>query len=185
MSVYRGDHTKGEIEILEEREIFRNQYATLNNDKVRFPSGTTGEYLRFRWNAPYGVMVFARDAEGSLLLIRNFRHENRAWHWEIPKGFGEQSLAPLACAQRELKEETGYTAQGWRLFRTFQHAEHNTYLYECTVKTQSQIAAEQSEAIAGCRLFSKRDCKDLLLDDRQVTDPTTLFLMAYLQLAEV
>ena len=78
MGVYKGDSRKGEIEILEEREVFRNRYATLNNDTVLFPSGTTGEYLRFRWNAPYGVMVFARNPNGDLLLIRNFRHETRA-----------------------------------------------------------------------------------------------------------
>ena len=185
MGVYKGDSRKGEIEILEEREVFRNRYATLNNDTVLFPSGTTGEYLRFRWNAPYGVMVFARNPNGDLLLIRNFRHDTRAWHWEIPKGFGMENVSPQACAQKELEEETGYSAQNWRLFRTFQHAEHTTYLFECTTQALANTAKEHSEAITGCRFFSKNECKQMMMDDTAVTDATTLFLMAYVQLADV
>ncbi|WP_417536716.1 NUDIX hydrolase [Methylophaga sp.] len=184
MVFYKGNCRKGEIEILEEREVFKNRFATLNNDLVRFPSGEAGEYLRFRWNAPYGVMVFAQNEEGDLLLVRNFRHETRAWHWEIPKGFGIEGVKPLDCAKAELQEETGYTGNHWSQFRQFQHAEHVTYLYRCTIGEYIAINQEHSEAIAEARLFNKAECKTMMMDDHQVTDATTLFLMAYLQQAE-
>lgn len=184
MVLYRGDSKKGEIEILEEREVFRNRYATLNNDLVRFPSGTTGKYLRFYWNAPYGVMVFARNKEGSLLLVNNFRHETRAWHWEIPKGFGLEGMEALDCAKAELREETGYVSENWTLFREFNHAGHITYLYQCDLTHQTGTEKEDSEAIASSKLFTREECRQMLMDDKQVTDPMTLFLMAYIQQAE-
>lgn len=184
MSAYKGHSQQGEIEILEEKVVFRNACATLNNDIVRFPSGTTGEYLRFHWNAPYGVMVFARDEQGRLLLINNFRHETRAWHWEIPKGVGIEGVAPLECAQAELREETGYTATGWALFREFKRAGQITYLYQCQLSDVTKTEQEHSEAIDGIRLFTPEDCNRMLLDDSQVNDPATLFLMAYLQRAD-
>jgi len=80
--MYKGDHLKGEIEIVQENEVFSNKYATLFDDDVIFPSGTKGKYLRFKWNAPYGVMVLPTDSDGNVLLIKNFRHENRSWSWE-------------------------------------------------------------------------------------------------------
>jgi ADP-ribose pyrophosphatase YjhB (NUDIX family) len=184
MKVYKGSAAKGEIEIQEERVVFENQYATLNNDQVRFPCGKTGEYLRFRWNAPYGVMVFAKDETGGLLLIRNFRHETRAWHWEIPKGFGKEDIEPIDCAKAELREETGYVGKNWALFREFNHAGHITYLYQCEVTHQTGTEKEHSEAIASSKLFTKEECRQMLMDDKQVTDPMTLFVMAYIQQAE-
>ena len=181
MDLYKGDSKRGEIEILEEREVFKNRYATLNNDLVRFPSGTTGEYLRFRWNAPYGVMVFARNKEGSLLLVNNFRHETRNWHWELPKGFGLEGVEALDCAKAELREETGFVGENWILFRDFNHAGHITYVYQCDLTHQICTEKEYSEAIASSQLFTKEECKHMILDDKQVTDPMTLFLMAYIQ----
>lgn len=79
-----------------------------------------------RWAAPGGAMerdtvvhpgavaIAPMDARGRLLLIRQFRPAANAWLLEIPAGTLEPGEKPLACARRELIEETGFAAKKWR-----------------------------------------------------------------------
>lgn len=174
----RGNHKKGEIEIVRENIEFENEYATLYNDDVIFPSGNQGKYLRFIWNAPYGVMIFAKDSSGRLLLIKNFRHENRYWSWEIPKGFGERELTPLECAKKELFEETGCIGKNWNLYKTILEKQSKTYLFNVEVDGQTSVTKQENkEAIADVRLFGADKLQELLLSD-EVTDPMTMFFIA-------
>lgn len=182
--MYRGDHKKGEIEIEYENIVFENSYATLYNDTVIFPSGNKGAYLRFCWNAPYGVMIFARDKNQRLLLVRNFRHENRRWSWEIPKGFGEPELTPLACAQKELLEETGYEGENWQLLKTIDEKGSPTYLFTTELKSKKMESSQEiSEAISEVKLFTRKEAKSLLFQD-DVTDPMTMFYISLSQVTE-
>ncbi|MGM0906955.1 MAG: NUDIX hydrolase [Pseudomonadota bacterium] len=174
---YPGDYRLGEIEILEEVPVFENKYATLFNDKVKFPSGATGEYLRFCWNAPYGVMVIPFDHNGRLLLIRTFRHETRSWHWEIPKGFGEAELSPEQSAQKELYEETGYSAKQLKPLHTLNEKGNTTYVFKAVIEPgapTSKSTAEVSEAIDQVAFFDPEQCRQLLTND-SLDDPITLY----------
>lgn len=175
--LYAGNHKNGEIEISEQVVAFQNRFATLYNDEVIFPSGSRGQYLRFSWNSPYGVMLFAVDAQDRLLLVHNFRHDTRAWHWQIPSGFGEKGLSPLVCAQKELSEETGYQADQWEVFRSFSQADMTTLLFKARLGSLSETQREEGEAISHVGLFTKQQCRAMLMNNQMVTDPYTLFVM--------
>ena len=58
--------------------------------------------------------VVAVDDEGRVVLIRQFREVARSTLVEIPAGVVEAGEDPLATAQRELREETGFAADRWR-----------------------------------------------------------------------
>jgi ADP-ribose pyrophosphatase len=86
---------------------YKDQYLFLLRDAVRFPDGTLGTYLR---SAPApddfpGVAILP-VWQGQVLLIRHFRHATRAWHLEIPRGFGMDPDARQS-ARQELIEEIG------------------------------------------------------------------------------
>ncbi|MBI4830994.1 MAG: NUDIX hydrolase [Candidatus Lindowbacteria bacterium] len=49
-------------------------------------------------------------SDTEVVLIRQFRHSAGKIMWEIPAGTFEPGEEPLACAERELVEETGYRA---------------------------------------------------------------------------
>ena len=49
-------------------------------------------------------------ADGSVVLIRNYRFAIDEWLYELPAGMLEPNEDPAVCAARELTEETGYTA---------------------------------------------------------------------------
>ncbi len=49
-------------------------------------------------------------ADGSIVMIRNYRYAFERYLWELPCGTLEDGEDPVICAARELTEETGYTA---------------------------------------------------------------------------
>ncbi|MEN9992687.1 MAG: hypothetical protein RLY83_257 [Actinomycetota bacterium] len=57
------------------------------------------------------VAVVAVDDEGRILLVNQYRHPVRSNLWELPAGLRDLEGEPtVETAQRELLEETGYTA---------------------------------------------------------------------------
>lgn len=69
----------------------------------------------FRIQCADWVNVVPFTTEGKVLMLRQYRHGSRQWHWELPGGAisfrsGEN---PLMAAQRELLEETGYESARW------------------------------------------------------------------------
>lgn len=63
--------------------------------------------------------------DGSVLLERQFRYPLGQVFIEYPAGKIDPGEDPLACAKRELQEETGYTASEW----TFVCTIHNAIAY--------------------------------------------------------
>lgn len=58
-----------------------------------------------------GVVVVARDSDGRLALVRQYRISSRGYLWELPRGFGSpDSMSAEDDAARELREETGAVA---------------------------------------------------------------------------
>jgi ADP-ribose pyrophosphatase len=68
------------------------------------------------------VVVLAVDDSRStprVLLERQYRHAANGYLWELPAGRIDPGEKPLPAAQRELLEETGYTADNWRRILNF------------------------------------------------------------------
>jgi ADP-ribose pyrophosphatase len=59
------------------------------------------------------VNVAATTPEGKILIVRQFRFGTGRTTTELPAGLVEADEEPLAAAQRELCEETGYTTDDW------------------------------------------------------------------------
>lgn len=59
------------------------------------------------------VILPVLDAD-HVVLLRNHRFTIDETLWEVPAGTVEPNEPLQACAERELAEETGYTAKTWR-----------------------------------------------------------------------
>ena len=92
--------------------IYRGRVATLSLDTFRKPSGEA--YLRETIQHPPSVVILPLLDDGRVLLIRQFRHAVNRPIYEIPAGTREPGEPALACAKRELMEETGYSASRWK-----------------------------------------------------------------------
>lgn len=105
----------GDRHLLETRtdseEVLKGHFLQVSRDTVRLPNGrqATREYVVH----PGAVMVVAQLDDGRLVLERQFRYPMHAVMIEFPAGKLDAGESSLACAQRELLEETGYTAREW------------------------------------------------------------------------
>lgn len=93
------------------RHVLEGQFLQVHRDMVSLPDGnsTSREYVIH----PGAVMIVAQLEDGRLVLERQYRYPVRAVMIEFPAGKLDPGEASLACAQRELREETGFTAREW------------------------------------------------------------------------
>ena len=95
-------------------EIHKGKIITLNRETVRFPDGSTGEMDIVRHSGASAIVPFMSDPTGDdpqLLLLRQYRYAAGGYIYEIPAGRLDGDESPATCAARELKEETGCTAE--------------------------------------------------------------------------
>ncbi len=60
------------------------------------------------------INVVALDQHGGLILVRQYRFGLDQVIEELPAGLMDANEEPLAAAQRELQEETGYASDDWK-----------------------------------------------------------------------
>ena len=92
-------------------ELLKGHFLQVVRDTVRLPSGkqATREFVRH----PGAVMVIGLLEDGQVILERQYRHPMGAVMIEFPAGKFDAGEGSLKCAQRELLEETGYSATEW------------------------------------------------------------------------
>ena len=88
------------------QEIYSGRVVKLRVDTVRLPDGRTAkrEIVEHRG----AVAMVALDAQGNVLLVRQYRKPVERSLLEIPAGTLDPGEDPEHCARRELAEETGY-----------------------------------------------------------------------------
>lgn len=96
---------------LESSELLRGNFLHAFRDRVRLPDGreASREYVRH----PGAVVIVAELPDGRYVLERQWRYPLHRALIEFPAGKLDAGEDLLACAQRELQEETGYRASEW------------------------------------------------------------------------
>ena len=91
--------------------VYTGDYLKVYRDTVSLPNGASSyrEYLKH----PGAVMIIPVFDNGDVLVERQYRYPMRQVFVEFPAGKKDAGEAPLETAQRELLEETGYTAQNY------------------------------------------------------------------------
>jgi ADP-ribose pyrophosphatase len=105
---------------LSSRRIYSGKVLSLDVDQVRFPDGSTGELEMIRHSGASAIVpLFNADKpDPEVLLIRQYRYAADGYVYEIPAGLLNAGETPEDCARRELKEETGYSAERLRPLTT-------------------------------------------------------------------
>lgn len=95
------------------RVAYDNAWITIWHDDVARPDGSPGIYgvVHFA-NLAVGAVVL--DDDDRVVLVGQHRYTLDAYTWELPEGGVPAGESALAGAQREVREETGVEADGWR-----------------------------------------------------------------------
>lgn len=154
--------------------VAEDAWVVVLRDLVKFPDGKYGGYIR-TINRKSQLEQSGKDVvilvkiDTKFLLIKHFRHEDRKWHWECPRGFGEQGLSPKENAIKEIEEETGL------MVNSIQQLDNNAervayFLADCTGNI---FNLDKSESISDILLVDKNRLKEMI-SNCEIDDMYTL-----------
>ncbi len=111
MTAGRGDAEHLRETRLDSTSVWRGHFLDVRIDRVSLPDGSeaTREYVVH----PGAVMIVPILDDGRLVVERQWRYPMGRAMLEFPAGKLEAGEPVLACAARELTEETGYRAAEW------------------------------------------------------------------------
>lgn len=134
--------------ILSSQYLFRQPpWLTLRQDSLLLPNEhTLPKYFVLEY--PNWVNTIAITKEGKMVLVKQYRYALDASHYELCAGVCDASDdSPLASAQRELMEETGYGGGQWTLILTTSAnpATSNNWVYSFLATDVEQVAQPNPE----------------------------------------
>ena len=134
------------------RALYEGRIFTLNRDTAKFPDGSTSEFDIIRHPGAAAIVPFMNDPSGEnpqLLLLRQFRYAADGYIYEIPAGRLDDGESAAECAARELKEETGCTADRlepmFTMFTTPGFTDEKIHVFLATGLTHGEANREADE----------------------------------------
>lgn len=167
--------------LVESRSLCEGSFLKARCDTVRLPDGrhATREYVVH----PGAVVVIPLLDDGRVLMERQYRYPVARVMTEFPAGKIDPGEDPFHCAQRELLEETGYTAREWAhagaLHLAIAYSTEIIHIYFARGLVAGDAQLDQDEFLEVCAMTPEelsRACRD-----GRVTDAKTLTCALWLQ----
>jgi len=105
---------------LSSREVYRNAWLALREDRVIRPDGAEGIYSVVEMRPSIGVL--ALNSHDQVAMVSQWRYAHNKVSLEIPTGGSNVNEETLEAAKRELAEETGLIAKNWTFLGTIDNS---------------------------------------------------------------
>lgn len=160
---------------LSSETIYEGKIIRLTRDEIELPNGHHS--IREVVGHPGGACAAAVDAAGNLLMVEQYRYPMGETTLEIPAGKLEYGEDPASAVARELREETGRTADSIEFlgvtYPTPGYCAEKLYLYLATGLHEGQQDLDADENLR-VRLVPLRDAvkmveRNELKDGKTVT----------------
>jgi ADP-ribose pyrophosphatase len=97
--------------------LYKFKKFSVKKERQTLPNGHIGEYSTVLHG---GASVIIPVIGKRVVIIKEYRHSVRKWIYALPAGSINKGESPMACARRELEEETGYRASRMKkVFETY------------------------------------------------------------------
>lgn len=129
--------------------IYEGAILNLRRDTVTVPSGTAYREI-VEHNGAVAIVPIKDD--GKIVMVKQFRYPSGQVLLEIPAGkIDKGETIPENTARRELREETGYTAEKLhylgKLNPSVAYTEEVIHLYAATGLTEGETEFDEDEAL--------------------------------------
>ena len=131
------------------KTTFRNPYFSVEEQHVTRSNGTEGTYYIVDRGGPFSIVI-PLFPDRTTLLVGQYRPASKLYSWEFPMGY-VADVDPLTMAKQELKEETGYEAEHWKLIGRYfigqGHTNQEAFVYRATSLTPGNAQPEEGELL--------------------------------------
>jgi ADP-ribose pyrophosphatase len=131
------------------KNIYTGKVITLNIDTVTLPNGLTVDLEMVRHPGAAAIVPLKED--GTVVLIKQFRHAAGGFIYEIPAGKLHPGEDPRVCAARELEEEIGYRPGTLErlssIFTAPGFTDEVIHIYKATGLTRGQQHLDRDEVL--------------------------------------
>ncbi len=136
-------------ERISSERIYEGKILNVRRDKV---TALKGEAYREIIEHNGAVAMVAITDEGNIVLVKQYRYAAGRVFLELPAGkIDKGETDPLGAAKRELKEETGYTAEHiqymGKINVSVAYSEEVIHLYFMTGLTPGEQCLDEDEAV--------------------------------------
>jgi 8-oxo-dGTP pyrophosphatase MutT (NUDIX family) len=175
-----------EIQCTGSREVYRNDWMTVREDRVLRPDGSDGIYGVV--DKPNYALIIARDGD-RFRLVEQYRYPLGLRRWEFPQGTapGRADLETTELAHRELREETGLRAETMVAIGLLDVAagmsSQRGRVFVATGITEGDHDREHTEQDMHSEWFSRGELERMMRDG-DITDAQSLAAWALYLLSE-
>jgi ADP-ribose pyrophosphatase len=169
---------------LSTKRLHTGRIINLDLDHVRFPDGSEGDMEIIRHPGASAVVPFLSDPGGDdpqLLLIKQYRYAADGFIYEVPAGRLDPGEDPATCARRELREETGCTAERVEFLTTMWttpgFTDEKIHLYLAEGLTFGELGREADEFMTVETVPMSRALE--MVKDGEIRDAKTALALLY------
>lgn len=137
------------IKVTSKRLIHEGRVFSLYSETIRTNKGGSFDLEVIRH--PGAAAIVPIQADGTVLLLSQYRHAVGGRIWEIPAGTLDPGETPEVCARRELVEETGFDAGCWEKLGEITpvpgYSDERIHLYLASELTVAEQALDDDEIL--------------------------------------
>lgn len=176
-----------EIETLDSRVVYKNNWMTVREDDIRRASGAQGIYGVV--DKPDFVAIVPIH-QGRIHLVEQYRYPVQGRYWEIPQGSWESS--PDAdheeVAAGELREETGLISDSLQyvghVFQAYGYSNQGFHIFLASGLTSSNQDLDAEEEGLISKSFSLDEFEAMIVSGK-IKDATTISAYGLLKMKKL